>query len=152
LVTIGAQSTTATELQLLVESTCIKKLCEGKWAPKKHGAGYCRRWCKAYPGIDVGTLEIRALEVTERALGDAPIPPCLLDQIVADEKLASVSGDGTYNTKGCRESTAQLRAQAIIPTHKSTKSWKVLAPVPKSVTSSCQSRADLAKIWKKWIS
>jgi len=45
--------------------------------------------------------------VTDIATGDAPILPCLLDKIPADEIVASVSGDGAYETKGCHEAIAQ---------------------------------------------
>ncbi|PLY42120.1 hypothetical protein CSZ94_12130 [Janthinobacterium sp. ROICE36] len=67
---------------------------------KKHGADYRRQWRKVHLGIDAATLEIRAIEVTDNATGDAPILPCLLDQIPADETVSSVSGDGAYDTKG----------------------------------------------------
>ena len=40
------------------------------------------------------------------------------------ETVASVSGDGAYDTKGCHEAIAQLGAQAIIPTRKNAKPWK----------------------------
>jgi len=33
-------------------------------------------------------------------IGDAPVLPVLLSQIPADERIASVSGDGAYDTKG----------------------------------------------------
>ena len=71
-------------------------------------------------GIDA-TLEIRAIEVTDNATGIAPILSCLLDQIPADETVASFSGDGAYDTKGCYEAIAQREAQAIIPTRKNAK-------------------------------
>jgi hypothetical protein len=55
-------------------------------------------------------LEIRAIEITDNATGDAPILPCLLDQIPVDEIVASVSEDGAYDTKGCHEVIAQRGA------------------------------------------
>jgi len=51
-------------------------------------------------GVDATTLEIRAIEVMDNTTGDAPILPCLLDQIGANEVIASVIGDGAYDTKG----------------------------------------------------
>jgi len=38
-------------------------------------------------GIDAQTLEIRAIEITDNAIGDAPMLPELLAQIPADEQL-----------------------------------------------------------------
>jgi hypothetical protein len=112
-VTIGAQPTTG--LYLLVDSTSIKMLGEGEWKTKKHGADYRRQWRKVHLDIDAATLEIRAIEVTDNATGDAPMLPCLLDQLPAEETIASISGDGAYDTKGCHEAVAHRSAQAIIP-------------------------------------
>jgi hypothetical protein len=49
---------------------------------------------KVHLGIDAATLEIRAKEVTDNSIGDAPMLVNLLGQIPAEEQLASVSGDG----------------------------------------------------------
>jgi hypothetical protein len=49
-------------------------------------------------------LEIRAIEVTDNATGDAPTLPCLLDQILAGETVASVSGNGAYWYQGLSRS------------------------------------------------
>jgi hypothetical protein len=128
---IEAQPTT-TGLYLLVDSTGIKMLGEGEWKTKKHGADYRRQWRKVHLGIDAATLEIRAIEVTDNGTGDAPILPCLLGQIPADETVASVSGDGAYDTKGWHEAIAQRGAQAIIPTRKNAKPWKDQRPGAKA--------------------
>ncbi len=65
----------ATALDLLVDSTGIKFLGEGEWKRKKHGAEYRRQWRKVHLGIDAHTLEIRAIEVTDNSVGDAPCCP-----------------------------------------------------------------------------
>jgi len=149
-VTIAAQTTTS-GLHLLVDSTGIKMLGEGEWKTKKHGADYRRQWRKVHLGIDAATLEIRAIEVTDNATGDAPILPCLLDQIPVDESVASVSGDGAYDTKGCHEAIAQRGAQAIIPTRKNAKPWKDQRPGAKARNDILAATRRLGrKIWKKW--
>ena len=149
-VTIAAQPTT-TGLHLLVDSTGIKMLGEGEWKTKKHGADYRRQWRKVHLGIDADTLEIRAIEVTDNATGDAPILPCLLDQIPAGETVVSVSGDGAYDTKGCHEAIAKLRAQAIIPTRKNAKPWKDQRPGAKARNAILAATRLLGRrIWKKW--
>jgi hypothetical protein len=63
-------------------------------------------------------------QVTDNASGDAPMLPWLLDQIAKDETIASVSGDGAYDTKACHEAIAQRGAHAIIPTRRNAKPWK----------------------------
>ncbi|QJE03650.1 IS5 family transposase (plasmid) [Massilia forsythiae] len=149
-VMIEAQPTT-TRLHLLVDSTGIKMLGEGEWKTKKHGADYRRQWRKVHLGIDAATLEIRAIEVTDNATGDAPILPCLLGQIPAGETIASVSGDGAYDTKGCHEAIAQRGAQAIIPTRKNAKPWKDQCPGAKARNAILTATRRLGrKIWKKW--
>jgi hypothetical protein len=152
-VTIAAQPTT-TGLHLLVNSTGIKMLGEGEWKTKKHGANYRRQWRKVHLGIDAATLEIRAIEVTDKATGDAPMLPCL-DQISADEASVSVSvsvsGDGAYDTKGCHEAIAKRGAQAIIPTRKNAKPWKDQGPGAKARNAILAATRRLGKkIWKKW--
>ena len=54
-------------------------------------------------------------KVTDNATGDAPMLPSLLNQIDADEMIASVSGDGAYDMKDCHEVIARRGAEAIIP-------------------------------------
>jgi len=62
-------------LHLLIDSTGVKMLGEGEWTTKKHGADYRRQWRKVHLGIDAQTLEIRAIEITDNAIGDAPMTP-----------------------------------------------------------------------------
>ena len=115
-------------LHLLVDSTGIKMLGEGEWKTKKHGAEYRRQWRKVHLGIDAETLEIRAIEVTDNRQGDAQMLPPLLQQIPADEPVASLSGDGAYDTKACHEAIAARGASARIPTRKNAKPWKGTSP------------------------
>lgn len=58
-------------LNLLVDSTGLKMMGEGEWKTKKHGADYRCQRRKVHLGIDAETLEIRAVEVTSNAVGDA---------------------------------------------------------------------------------
>ena len=95
---------------------------------QKGWADFRRQWREVHLGIYAATLEIRAIEVTNNATGEAPMLPCLLDQIPADKIVASVSGDATYDTKGCHEAVAKRGAQPIIPTHKNAKLWKDQGP------------------------
>ena len=111
-------------LGLLVDSTGVKFLGEGEWKRKKHGAEYRRQWRKVHLGIDAWTLEVRAIEVTDNSVGDAPMLPELLSQIPLDEPIASVSGDGAYDTKACHAAIAQRGGQAVIPPRKNAQPWK----------------------------
>lgn len=148
--TISAHATTS-RLHLLVDSTGIKMIGEGEWKTRKHGADYRRQWRKVHLGIDATTLEIRAIEVTDNATGDAPMLPCLLEQIRPDELIASVSGDGADDTKGCHEAIALRGAQAIIPTRKNAKLWKDQRPGAQARNAIFHATRRLGRaIWKKW--
>ncbi len=139
-------------LHLLVDSTGIKFLGEGEWKCKKHGPEYRRQWRKVHLGIDAQTLEIRAIEVTDNSIGDAPMLPCLLEQIAEQEDLLSVSADGVYDTKACHEAIAQRGAQAIIPPRKNAKWWKegksAGAKVRNEAVKACQRLGH--RLWKQW--
>ncbi|GAB3189107.1 hypothetical protein GCM10027292_19680 [Hydrogenophaga aquatica] len=113
-----------TALDLLVGSIGIKFLGEGERKCKKHGAECRRQWRKVHPAIDAHTLDIRAIEVTDNGMGDASMLTELLSQIRADEPLASVGGDGAYDTKACHAAIAQRNAQAIVPPRKNARAWK----------------------------
>jgi len=53
---------------------------------------------KIHIGIDAQTLDIRAIESTTNAIGDAPTLAELLAQIPEDELILGVGGDGAYDT------------------------------------------------------
>ncbi|WP_194714281.1 IS5 family transposase [Noviherbaspirillum soli] len=142
---------TTTGLHLLVDSTGIKMLGEGEWKTKKHGADYRRQWRKVHLCIDAATLEIRAMEVTDNSIGDAPMLPNLLGQIPPEEQLASVSGDGAYDTKGCHEAIALRQADAIIPIRKNAKPWKANRTGAAARNEILRARRRLGRtICKKW--
>ncbi len=140
-------------LDLLVDSTGIKFVGEGEWKRKKHGAEYRRQWRKVHLAIDAKTLEIRAIEVTDNSVGDAPMLPELLAQIADEQEIGSVYADGAYDTKACHEAIAQRNAQAIIPPRKNARLWKVKADklgerVRNEAVRACQRLGR--KIWKHW--
>ncbi|MBB5020408.1 hypothetical protein HNQ59_003727 [Chitinivorax tropicus] len=110
-------------LHWLVDSTGVKMLGEGEWKTKKHGADYRRQQRKVHLGIDAQTLEIRAIEVTSNSVSDVPMLPELLAQVTTP--IASVTGDGVYDTKTCHEAVG---AAAIIPARKNARPWKKYPP------------------------
>lgn len=138
-------------LNLLVDSTGIKFIGEGEWKREKHGAEYRRQWRKVHLGIDADTLEIRAIEVTDNTIGDAPMLPGLLKQIDVSEALSSVSGDGAYDTKACHAAIAARGAMAVIPPRKNAQLWKTDEPgvqVRNAAVLACKRLGQT--IWKKW--
>jgi hypothetical protein len=141
----------STALHLLVDSTGIKFLGEGEWKRKKHGAEYRRQWRKVHLGIDAQTLEIRAIEVTDNAIGDAPILPELLAQIPPEEPIDRVSADGAYDTRGCHAAIAQRGTMAVIPPRKNGQPWKKDAHGVQTRNDALRACQRLGfKIWKNW--
>lgn len=138
-------------LHLLVDSTGIKVEGEGEWSARKHGGAKRRVWRKIHIGIDEETLEIRAVEFTTSDVGDAPMLPELLDQIPPEQEIASVTGDGAFDTRKCHDAIAARGAAAIIPPRKNAKPWKpdtagALARNEILRTSKHVGRA----IWRRW--
>ena len=114
-------------LHLLIDSTGIKAEGEGEWNARKHGGPKRRLWRKIPIGIDEETLEIRAVEVKSSS-NDAPMLPDLLDQILPDEEIGSVTEDGAYDTRKCHDSIAAHNAQVVIPPRQNAKLWKLDTP------------------------
>jgi len=82
-------------------------------------------------------MEIHAIEVTSNGVGDAPIPPELLDQIPPGQEIGSVTTpshglqanhcratDGAYDTCKCHDAIAARNAHAVIPSRKNAQLWK----------------------------
>lgn len=138
-------------LHLLVDSTGIKMVGEGEWKRRKHGASYRRQWRKVHLGIDAETLEIRAIEVTTNAIGDAATLPDLLAQIPTDEQITMVGGDGAYDTRKCRAAIAARGADAVIPVRRGGQSWKKAAAGADARNETLRALKRLGRtIWKKW--
>jgi hypothetical protein len=102
-------------------------------------------------GIDANTLEIRAIEVTDNSVGDAPMLPELLGQIPPDEPIASVSADGAYDTKACHAAIVERGAQAVIPPRKNARAWKATLSGALARNEALKACRRLGRrIWKVW--
>src|SRR5882672_9603310 len=68
-------------LHLLVDSTGLKLGGAGEWLVEKHGTSRRRSWRKLHIGIDAGSGEIVAIELTEKDVDDATRTGALLNQV-----------------------------------------------------------------------
>jgi len=102
-------------LHLLVDSTGLKIYGEGEWLDQKRAIRSPRRWRKLHLGVDAGTHEIVAAELTPDDVGDVSELPCLLDQI--DAEIASLTADGAYDGEVVYDAVANCDpdAEVIIP-------------------------------------
>jgi hypothetical protein len=138
-------------LHLLIDSTGIKVEGEGEWNARKHGGAKRRVWRKVHLGIDEQTLEIRAVEVTSSEIGDAPMLPELLNQIPADQEIASVTADGAYDTRKCHDAIAERGAHAVIPPRKNAKLWKTETAGAVARNEALRASKHLGRaLWRRW--
>lgn len=134
-----------------MDSTGIKAEGEGEWNARKHGDSKRRIWRKIHIGIDEETLEVRTVEVTNSNIGDAPVLPDLLNQILPSQDIGSVIADGAYDTLKCHKAIAARNAHAVIPPRKNAKPWK-----PTSVGAIARNDAVNAQrylgrtVWRRW--
>ena len=138
-------------LHLLIDSTGIKVEGEGEWHTRKHGASKHRIWHKLHIGIDEGSLEIRAVEMTGNEIGDAPVLPVLLEQIPDEEDIASVTADGAYDTRRSYETIASRGAQAVIPPRKNARPWRPTSAGAIARNETLRTCRHLGRaIWRRW--
>jgi len=91
------------------------------------------------------------VEITGSNIGDAPILPELLDQIEADQGMASVTADGAYDTGKCHEAIAARNAAAVIPPRKNAKPWKPTSPGAVARNEALRASKYLGRaIWRRW--
>ena len=85
---------------------------ESKWKTRKHGSEKRRTWRKLHLAIDASTHEVVAAEVSLVSVGDNEILPTLLNPL--RRKIAQVSADGAYDTKGCYQLLRRKGCKATI--------------------------------------
>ncbi|PZX12996.1 DDE family transposase [Palleronia aestuarii] len=143
----------------------IKVRGEGEWHARKHGGAKRRVWRKVRLAVDEATVEVRAVEITGSGIGDAPfvgvsihwIDPCssplpgLLSQIPAGEPIASVTADGAYDGRACRDAIASRGAEAIIPPRRDAQPWKKdsLGAAPRNEALRAIKRFGRT-LWRRW--
>lgn len=142
-------STTA--LDLLVDSTGIKFLRRWRMETQETRGRVPAAVAQGASGHCANTLEIRAIEVTDNSVGDAPMLTELLGQIPPDEAVASVSGDGAYDTKACHAAIVHRGAQAVIPPRKNAQPWKETLVGALARNEALKACRRLGRgIWKQW--
>jgi hypothetical protein len=102
-------------VHLLVDSTGLRLCGPGEWLIEKHGTRRRRDWRKLHIGVDAGTGQILASELTSSDIDDGSQVESLLDQITGP--LASFIGDGAYDQAGIYGTVAERHpdADVIVP-------------------------------------
>jgi Transposase DDE domain len=86
--------------------------CAGEWLAEKHGTSRRRSWRKLHIGIDAGSGEIVAIELTRKEIDDAARTGALLDQLA--DPLASFTADGAYDQERVDEAVAEHDPDAAV--------------------------------------
>jgi hypothetical protein len=120
------------ELQLIVDSTGLKLRGAGEWLFEKHGTTKRRAWRKLHIGVDAGSSEIVAFDLTDKDVADASHVPTLLDQLTQDP--ASFMADGAYDRAATYDAILARNPSArfIVPP------CKVAVPGPTAAVSPTQ--------------
>jgi hypothetical protein len=112
---------------LVMDSTGLKVYGAGEWPVRRYGASKRRTWRKLQLAVDAESHEVVAAELTAVFVGDAEVFPDLLEQLPAEERLASVAADGAYDTQACHNALLNRGARALIPPRAGAAAWPPLA-------------------------
>ena len=99
-------------LHLLVDSTGLKLCGPGEWLVEKHGTRTRRSWRKLHLGVDAGTGQIMATELTTNDIDDGSRVGPLLDQVAGP--ITSFTGDGAYDRDDVYDAVAERHPEAAV--------------------------------------
>jgi len=108
-------------INIVLDSTGLKVYGEGEWKVRQHGYTKRRTWRKLHLALDPKTHMIEASVLTTNACSDSQAFSDLLGQVNKNVKIASVSGDGAYDTKTCYEMLENRGAKAKIPPRRNAR-------------------------------
>lgn len=138
-------------LNLLIDSTGVTFRGDGEWLVRKHGATRKRQWRKVHIALDTDTGDIRAVEFTSSRQGDSPVLADLLDQIPMTKEIATVTADGTYDTRRYHAAILERGAAPIVPIRRNGRAWKPDYPAAISRNEILRATRHLCKaLWRRW--
>lgn len=106
----------------------------------KHAASRHRQWREVDIEMDGQTGDLRAVAFISGRHGNRPILPALLAQPLLDERVGSVTVNGTYDTRRCQGAIVDRGADARIATQRNGGLRKRIARQPVSATTSYKQR------------
>jgi len=105
-------------VHLIVDSTGLSIVGEGEWAAAKHGGRGTRGWKKLHLGVDrSGVIVAHAL--TDATVDDAAVGIDLIG--AAAGAVASVTGDGAYDTVAFYAAASARDARVVVPPTRTAK-------------------------------
>ena len=134
-------------VHVVVDSTGLKVYGEGEWKVRQHGIGKRRTWRKLHLAVDAEHHEILGVELTRLETADCEVLPALLQQS-ADQPLASISGDGAYDTRDTYREAEARGATAVVPPRSGAALWEPGHPRNAAVEA-CRTQGRSA--WKRSV-
>ncbi len=104
--------TPAGPIDLIIDSTGLSIVGQGKWVAAKHGKRGKRGWRKLLIGVN-GDGEIVAQVVTDGNVDDAKAGVELIDHVKDDIKC--IIGDTAYDTAAIYEAACARGAEIVVP-------------------------------------
>ena len=83
-----------------------------EWLIEKHGTKTRRSWRKLHIGVDAGSGQILATELTTNGTDDGSQAGPLIDQVAGS--VASFTGDGAYDQEGVYARVAERHPEAAV--------------------------------------
>jgi hypothetical protein len=99
-------------LHRLVDSTGLKLSGPGEWLVERQGTRQRRSWRKFHLGVDAGSGQIIAVELTTPDVDDGSQIAALLDQVT--EPVASFTGDGAYDREDVYAAVLERDPEAAV--------------------------------------
>jgi hypothetical protein len=101
--------------------------------------------------VDAQSHDIRAVEMTDHRHGDAEILPDLLAQVPEGEPIASVTGDGAYDTRSAYAAAAARHAALLVPPRRNGRPWKSQTTGSGERNETLRAVQHLGRrLWKRW--
>jgi hypothetical protein len=134
-------------VHVVVDSTGLKVYGEGEWKVRQHGIGKRRTWRKLHLAVDAEHHEILGVQLTRLETADCEVLSALLQQS-ADQPIASISGDGAYDTRDTYREAEARGATAVVPPRSGAALWEPGHPRNAAVEA-CRTQGRSA--WKRTL-
>jgi hypothetical protein len=109
---VAPRPLTGGPFHLLVDSSGLKLSGPREWLVEKHGSKKRRSWRKFHVGVDAGTGQIVAMELTPPDVDDASQVGPLLDQVTVP--VDALIGDGAYDRTEVYAAMAARHPEAAV--------------------------------------
>ncbi len=138
--------TSASPIDLIIDSTGLSIVGQGEWAAAKHGKRGKRGWRKLHIGVN-GEGEIVAQVLTDGNADDAKTGVELIEQVEGGIKC--VIGDTAYDTAAIYETAGAKGAEVVVPPVRRAVVSRSKLPLSARGTTVLKVNAMGRRKWKK---